>query len=874
MGARKGIAALAVAMAALTLITRAAAAAPGLPPNTASASPPDHRVGAAPLAPRNALCGLHTPPAGLCDRFAASTAATGATPAGEAAPAAVDAWSIVDSPNVPGGLRTHLLATACASASDCWAVGEQLSATDYSSALAEHWDGASWTVAAAPSPGDAIDSTLSAVACPSASDCWATGLYSVNGGDSAPLVEHWDGASWTLVSAPQPGGAQYGGLRGLSCVSGSDCWAVGWSNGTNGFQTLIERWNGTSWTLVAAAPADPNAWPSLNDVACSAASDCWAVGASTPSTAQALVEHWNGTAWTAGTAATPSTAQSTSLTGVACVSASMCVAVGSYTLAPAGTSQALIEQFDGASWTVMTPSDASPATAATLVHVTCLTRASCYAAGSGTPAGGAGGALVEAWNGSSWSSAGATGPSGAQSSVLSGIACGAGACWAVGSQVTGGGFDSGLVEQLAAAGWGAHSTPVPQGRELNDLSAVACAGGARCFAVGAHSTEAEADTLVDAWTGDGWTAMASPSVGGGMDSFLNGVTCLSASDCWAVGDVQPSSNGPKPTNVDTATTLIESWNGFAWSIVGSPNPTGAQISVLTGVSCASATACFAVGYVYPFANNGATIGLSSTGPVAVAQTLIEQWNGQSWTVVGSPNANPELSDALASITCVSATDCWAVGAAEGAQTYEGLVERWNGSAWSVVTSPQTSGNESSGLFGVACAAASACWSVGYSYLGSGASAKDFQTWVERWDGAAWSAVASPNLGADQVDALFAVTCASMQDCRAVGTYGDGPRYATLALQWDGSVWQIAPSDNPAVTLGTSLYGVACTTGAACWSAGSYNVSDGTLQTLVEQSGGAPVPQVPDAPWAWLLLVAAIPGAVACRRALQRLHDAP
>ena len=131
----------------------------------------------------------------------------------------VQGWTIVGSENLPGGLRAGLFASACVSASDCWAVGEQRSATDYSAPLAEHWDGTAWSIATTPKPFATLNATLYALACPSTTSCWATGLLSVTGGGSAPLVEHWDGAAWTISDVPLPSGEQFGGLRGVTCAS-------------------------------------------------------------------------------------------------------------------------------------------------------------------------------------------------------------------------------------------------------------------------------------------------------------------------------------------------------------------------------------------------------------------------------------------------------------------------------------------------------------------------------------------------------------------------------------------------------------------------------------------------------------------------------
>ena len=76
-----------------------------------------------------------------------------------------------------------------------------------------------------------------------------------------------------------------------------------------------------------------------------------------------------------------------------------------------------------------------------------------------------------------------------------------------------------------------------------------------------------------------------------FSNLLEGVTCASASECWAVGsyDTDP--------NHTSSQTLIEHWNGTSWSIVASPN-NGMSVNLLHGVACASASECWAVGTYY------------------------------------------------------------------------------------------------------------------------------------------------------------------------------------------------------------------------------------------------------------------------------------
>src|SRR5207249_1249822 len=108
--------------------------------------------------------------------------------------------------------------------------------------------------------------------------------------------------------------------------------------------------------------------------------------------------------------------------------------------------------------------------------------------------------------------------------------------------------------------------------------------------------------------------VSSPNAGAG-NNYLEGVGVASANDVWAVGYYQNGTGTPFQT-------LVERWNGTAWSVVSSPNA-GIRSNFLNGVAAVSANDVWAVGYYY----NG-----------SVNQTLVEHWDGASWSVVSSPNA--------------------------------------------------------------------------------------------------------------------------------------------------------------------------------------------------------------------------------------------
>src|ERR1700674_2617627 len=126
-----------------------------------------------------------------------------------------------------------------------------------------------WSVDATPGLGQLV-----AVSCVTTTDCWGVGsTANSNAPSSTTLAEHWDGSSWSQVTTPYDASGT-GTLNGVSCVSTSDCMAVGtWSKATVGSVAML--WNGSAWTdePLAATGDNPDVmtavtWPS--------ATNCWA----------------------------------------------------------------------------------------------------------------------------------------------------------------------------------------------------------------------------------------------------------------------------------------------------------------------------------------------------------------------------------------------------------------------------------------------------------------------------------------------------------------------------------------------------------------------------------------------------------------------
>ena len=126
-------------------------------------------------------------------------------------------------------------------------------------------------------------------------------LLAVAGGAAAALIAASPalaaGTSWQVDSSPNPAGSTFSQLNASFAASHTQAWAVGQTRvaaSGDGFETLIEEWNGSTWSVVPGAPASACA-SSLNGVSGTGPSDIWAVGQNAGAT---FIEQWNGQSWT------------------------------------------------------------------------------------------------------------------------------------------------------------------------------------------------------------------------------------------------------------------------------------------------------------------------------------------------------------------------------------------------------------------------------------------------------------------------------------------------------------------------------------------------------------------------------------------------
>ncbi len=216
------------------------------------------------------------------------------------------AWTLSPSPSPQ--TYDYLNSVTAISSSDVWAVGSYTATSGtVIHGLVEHWDGSVWNLVRVPdaTPYATIFQGVDAI---SSTDIWAVGYEQTQSGITSPIqpmAEHWDGSSWTVVGITPPSGVS-NELYDVSAVSTSDVWAVGvYGSALSGLQSLTEHWDGAIWTQVIA-PQAPTFINTLSGVTAISSSDVWAAGqSSNGGPAAPLTLHWDGKVWALVPAASP-----------------------------------------------------------------------------------------------------------------------------------------------------------------------------------------------------------------------------------------------------------------------------------------------------------------------------------------------------------------------------------------------------------------------------------------------------------------------------------------------------------------------------------------------------------------------------------------
>lgn len=373
---------------------------------------------------------------------------------------------------------------------------------------------------------------------------------------------------------------------------------------------------------------------------------------------------------------------------------------------------------------------------------------------------------------------------------------------------------------LAQTNFTVQNTPNPNVHG-NTLNAIAAISSTDVWAVGYRNDNNlnESRTLTQHWNGTAWKTIASPNPGSTKDcqgfntgNYLTAVSAVSSADVWAVGFTFTCSSLLKP--------LALHWDGSRWRKVKTPALNTNDNAAFNGVLAFSSNNVYAVGY-QP-ATNGAVL------------TLIEHWNGSAWSVVSSPNGN-STGNVLSAISANSPTDIWAVGDMVAPNTpVKTLVEHFDGVQWSIVPSPnplQTGSLNQNVLVSVQANSSSDVTAAGF--LRNQAN-QTVTTLVEHWDGAQWNVVASPNKSENpgSFNTLRSITGTSGNNLYAVGFFANGQtggQQRTLVERFDGNSWSIIIS--PTQGVAQQLNGAfASHNSSELWAVGAFSANQTDPET--------------------------------------------
>jgi hypothetical protein len=355
--------------------------------------------------------------------------------------------------------------------------------------------------------------------------------------------------------------------------------------------------SGGRWTVQRTPRLEEDS--SLTAVACMSAASCIATGSRGQVSRLPFGDRWDGRAWMLGPEPTPA-GESMRLADISC-SSTTCVAVGSYGAYPPHPGA---EIWRGGQWV----NSVLPTMEGSLERVSCLRQGVCIAIGerSSPPSAPVTTAFSVIWNGEAW----------------------------VGSSLT-----------------SVNDPPSPSGRAW----AMSCSTATSCTALGTAAVEqtghyvapAFSVNVAEQWNGREWTPIPSPRVNG-LSARISGISCLPSHVCTAVG-AYFAGGKERP--------LVERWSGRRWR---RQRLVSSEASALRDVSCASRTACTAIGFA------------GSEG----RRMLAVRAEGPRWEVVPTPREDGTIRSELADIACPTTLTCFAVGSRLRRSGSSPVILRW------------------------------------------------------------------------------------------------------------------------------------------------------------------------------------------------------
>ena len=645
-------------------------------------------------------------------------------------------------------LLNRLLAVTCNSATSCVAVGDGFDGQG-AAVVATLTKGVwKWSAPAEISSATTPSLTqilMTAVSCVSATNCLAVGIDETNGG---PVMSYSTngGHSWTHAVAigldsASVGAKTHGALEGLDCPTSDTCIAVGRDALSSGMAS-VATWSNNAWSFAATSTqvtGDGSNVGSLTSISCPTSLRCVAVGQDSSSKGVTSVGVFSlGTwFWSAEQAVTPDANGLGHLNSVRCEAGTNCVAVGqdsSGVVATASTNA-------GASWSTEIPISTTSGLHPILAGVTCVSATSCLAVGSAGVNFNNGQMIATTTSdlGTTWAPTSAIGGSGIPSNaMLDSISCSnATHCVSLGSEYRTRSYAA--VSNNAGATWSREKLIANAPGDSASLGAISCPSASLCVSVGSDSNSVG---VVSRSTNGGrsWSTISLVTGDVNGSGALTGVSCMSATRCVAVG------SDPKGNRLTTITNNA----GITWSAESMLPTSQFSQGGFISVSCPSATRCVA----------------SSFDLAQNPQLLFTTNGGATWR-----NSSLSLAKTiLYSVSCASITHCVATGV-NGADEPVAVVTTNGGVSWGHEHVFNASSSNGGAFQAVACSHPSICVAMGTNGYEQGIYA------YSTTQGLTWSSVFPFDPHATTPNYFLAGDCVNAVKCVIVGS---GRGYVGLA----------------------------------------------------------------------------------------------
>jgi trimeric autotransporter adhesin len=667
---------------------------------------------------------------------------------------------------------------------------------------------ANWVSINPSIPG--TDGTVYAMVTDSSGNLYIGGQFLVVGNDIARNIVEWKGNGWYNLGSGLSGPSSY--VRALA-VSGSTLYVGGQFEVAGGITVSnIAQWNGSTWSALGLGlSGQVNALTVSGGAVFAGGFFEYAFNKGSALRVSGIAE-WGGSSWSALGLGLSGTVNALAVAG------STLFAGGSFQQTPNGTQLGYIGQWNGSSWSALGSGLNGT------VNALAISGATLYAGGQFTSAvGGATANYIAQWNGTSWSALGSGMNPGGQVNAL---AISGGTLYAGGFFTTAGGTTANDIAQWNGSSW----SSVGSGVGTNGSGyAYALATSSGTLYAGGFFTTAGTNVAknIAKWAGGIWSPLAT----GMNDSVL--ALAISGDTLYVGGWFTVAG-----TNV---VNCIAQWNGTGWS----PLSSGMAGSPPFFTRNVSALAVSPLGTLYAGGD------FTTAGGVTVNN--IAQWNGTSWSPVGSG------VDDQVNVLLMGYGGTLYVGGQFGVVYNFGNVAvsardiaQWNGSTWSPMGAGMSGGNEqgSSSVNALAVGYGGTLYAGGNFTMADG----NVANYVAQWNGSAWSPVGL-GVGGGDLSGPCVYTLATLGgtlyvagDFTVATNYGSVEVPANDIVQWNGIGWSPLGSGMNSNVLTLAIEGSTLYAGGAFTTAGGTNANsiaqwDGTIWSPLGSGVGGESPSV-------------------------------